>query len=104
MGVDFSGFRDYISWADPNEHLRSYPWLPAFTPAGFGFIPDGVWSLTGSVLRVPLVSSALAMAERRKFLRELSASLQIPRRGVKCSYFQLRGTDIYSCPDATASP
>lgn len=48
--------------------------------------------------------TALAMAGRREFLQELSASLQIPQRGVKCSYFQLQGTDIYSCPDATANP
>lgn len=48
------------------------------------------------MLRVPLVSAALARAGRRKFLLELPASLQFPQRGVKCSCFQLQGTDIYS--------
>lgn len=80
--------------------LHTHPLAPSLPPTGFGFIPDVVWSLTRSVVRV---SSALAMAGRRKFLLELSASLQIPQRGVKCSYFHLLGTDIYSCHDATAN-
>lgn len=71
--------------------LHTQPLAPSLPKAGFGFVPALVW-----MLRVPSVSSAvLARAGRRKFLLELSASLQFPQRGVKCSYFQLQGTDSH---------